>query len=46
VELEACGEFDAVVVNDDLEQALAELETRIGLPASESAPQALLQTNS
>jgi guanylate kinase len=46
VELEACGEFDAVVVNDDLDQALAELETRIGLPASESAPQALLQTNS
>ncbi|MFM8275788.1 MAG: guanylate kinase [Cyanobium sp.] len=35
VELEASGEFDAVVINDDLEQALAELEARIGLPASQ-----------
>lgn len=41
VELEACGEFDAVVVNDDLEQALAELETRIGLSGSDNAAQPL-----
>jgi guanylate kinase len=45
VELEASGEFDAVVVNDDLEQALAELETRIGLPGRESAPRPLPQTS-
>jgi guanylate kinase len=44
VELEASGEFDAVVVNDDLEQALAELETQIGLPGGEGAPQPLPQT--
>ncbi|MFN6133630.1 MAG: guanylate kinase [Synechococcaceae cyanobacterium] len=43
VELEASGEFDAVVVNDDLEQALAELETRIGLSGSEQAAQPLPQ---
>ena len=43
VELEACGEFDAVVVNDDLEQALAELETRIGLPGRDNAAQPLIR---
>ena len=31
VELEAAGEFDAVLVNGDLEQALAELERLMGL---------------
>ncbi|MEN9216069.1 MAG: guanylate kinase [Gloeomargarita sp. HHBFW_bins_162] len=30
-ELQAAPEFDAQVVNDDLEQALKELETRLGL---------------
>ncbi|MFN7900606.1 MAG: guanylate kinase [Synechococcaceae cyanobacterium] len=45
VELEASGEFDAVVVNDDLEQALGELETRIGLSGSPgAAPAVLLRT--
>ena len=41
VEIEACGEFDAVVVNDELEHALAELESRIGLLGSDNAAQPL-----
>ena len=32
LELQAEGEFDAVVVNDDLDQALSELESLMGLP--------------
>jgi guanylate kinase len=44
VELEASGEFDAVVVNDDLEQALGELETRIGLSGSPGVAPAVLFT--
>ena len=32
LELQAEGEFDAVVVNDDLDQALSELECLMGLP--------------
>jgi guanylate kinase len=41
VELEARGEFDALVVNDNLEQALAELEKQIGLPTSENLEKTL-----
>ena len=41
VELEAAAEFDAVVVNDDLERALAELEGLMGLAAApQDAPAA------
>jgi guanylate kinase len=35
VELEAAGEFDAVVVNADLQTALAELERQMGLSSAE-----------
>jgi guanylate kinase len=31
VELSAAGEFDAILVNDDLDQALATLEAEMGL---------------
>lgn len=37
VELEAAAEFDAVVVNADLDQALLELEQRMGLAAADAA---------
>jgi guanylate kinase len=38
VELEARGEFDAVVVNDDLDRALSELEDLLGLPRPGGTP--------
>jgi guanylate kinase len=37
VELAAEAEFDATLVNGDLEQALAELEQLMALPAAETA---------
>ena len=45
VELEASAEFDAVVVNDDLELALSELEARIGLAGGPTSPPAGLLAN-
>ena len=45
VELEASAEFDAVVVNDDLELALSELEARIGLAGGPTSPTAGLLAN-
>ncbi|MEB3331710.1 MAG: guanylate kinase [Synechococcaceae cyanobacterium] len=38
IELEAAAEFDAVVVNDELERALPELERLMGLAAAEDGP--------
>jgi guanylate kinase len=39
VELAAAAEFDAVVVNADLDQALAELEQQMGLDPASDRPQ-------